>query len=145
MFLFVFFYSLKSYVPSNYVKKEKKSLLDKIIPRRLQAATVVGSSISAPSCISACPESTRIYQNNHNQSGNNQYIVNETPTTPTTTTTTQSNNNNSQQTPGGQNNNSNGKNESTTNFSFIGRAVVKHKYTATKYEISLFHKKKITK
>lgn len=107
-------------MPSNYVKKEKKSLFDKIIPRRLQANTPIGNgslggggggSIT-PSCIntssSSCSESpnhrsnTLGHETTKTTSTNNQNntVINDTPT--------------------------------TTNLSFIGRAVVKHKYTATK-------------
>ena len=78
------------YVPSNYVKKEKKSLLDKIIPRKLQ-------------------------QINNSLDFKNHHSTPQLMPPPQPATLTSPNNSN--------------KNE---NLNIVGKALVKHKYTASK-------------
>jgi hypothetical protein len=111
------------------VKKEKKSLLDKIIPRRLHTAT---STLATPSCISGNHES----KHNHNGSGGGPAPPNFQYNT-TTGVVTSSNVGQQQQqqqqqvttTPLALNTS---QNKSDANINFIGKAVVKHKYTAVK-------------
>jgi Tfp pilus assembly protein FimT len=91
-------------VPSNYVKKEKKSLFQKIIPRKLHNLT----NSSSPSSEAA--------KSNHTKQVAGGGVANNSvnsSTMPTTTAALASNNNNK-----------------LVNFS---RAVVKHKYVAVKY------------
>jgi NCK adaptor protein len=101
------------YVPSNYVKKEKKSLLEKIIPRKLQQIN---------NCID--PHMQQSSNTNNNNNSKPQQLSPPNPTSPyllnTTTVTTLV----------GSPNSLINKHE-TCNGS-VAKACVKHKYTANK-------------
>ena len=95
------------YVPSNYVKKEKKSLLEKIMPRKLQQ---ISNTIDLKT--NAHPQ---IQTSQHISPNGSMFQLNTT--TITTTLGSPSNN----------------KNETYSNNVYLSKATVKHKYTANKY------------
>ena len=103
------------YVPSNYVKKEKKSLLEKIMPRKLQQINnTIDLKTTASTSNSASP---------HNQISTTQHLSPKFHVNSTTITTT---------TLSSPNSTYNSKTDANISSNLLTKAVVKHKYTANK-------------
>jgi len=103
------------FVPSNYVKKEKKSILEKIIPRKAKRTTTPTPTALSP----AAPQPHAVYLSAQSKENSSELIANAHNCSGLSNTTSNSNNSFTQSTSNNQ-------------IAAPSKAVVKHKYVAKK-------------
>lgn len=103
-------------MPSNYVKKEKKSILEKIIPRKSKRTTTPTPTTLSP----AAPSPQAVYLTSQSKENSSELISQTHNSSGLSNTTSTSNNSFTQ---------SNSNNQIAT---IPNKAIVKHKYVAKK-------------